>query len=289
MRNTSVHPGAAERWLPPALLLGLVLVAVAMLPLPQWYHVLIVSERGIIENGTVAIALVGAVYAWLLFRYWQSASERLTSLWYLGFVLGLVLLAGEEISWGQQWFGWKTPGEFAKLNIQQETNLHNLSGWSEQVPKILMAGGILTTGVLWPLYKARRPDADRLLGDGLRRIWPPETLWPSAVIAFALYLIGRVLIGLDLDDDLIRPYVVPLKEGHELFLILYVTLYLRSAWCTTPAARATEREVPLSGTKLRLQMTGGIQIGQRRSAPLHRRPQAPRSRQVGVREEARRK
>lgn len=213
-----------------ALLLGVIAVAVATLPLPRWYHALIVGENGIIENGTVAVAAVGVSYAWRLFRYWQATSERLTSLWYLGFVIGLVLLIGEEISWGQHWFGWKTPHDFAKLNLQRETNLHNLSGWSEQVPKILMAAGVLITGVAWPWYKARRRDADRLLGDGLRRIWPPETLWPSAVISFALYLIGRMLIGLDADADLIRPYVVPLKDGHELFLILYTTLYLRSAW-----------------------------------------------------------
>lgn len=236
-----VRAGATERWLPLALLLALAAMAVALLPIPEWYHLLIVSERGIIENGTVALSLAGAVYAWLLFRYWRSVSDRLTSLWYLGFVIGLVILAGEEISWGQQWFGWMTPRGFAQINIQGETNLHNLSGWSEQVPKLLMAGAVLVTGVLWPLYASRRRHAARLLGDGLRRIWPPETLWPSAVIAFGLWLTGRLVIGLDLDDDLIRPYVVPLKEGHELFLILYVTLYLRSAWSTRQAVRAQQQ------------------------------------------------
>ncbi|HSI74101.1 MAG TPA: hypothetical protein VK934_13065, partial [Fimbriimonas sp.] len=33
---------------------------------------------------------------------------------------------GEEISWGQRIFGWVTPREYGKLNLQGETNLHNL-------------------------------------------------------------------------------------------------------------------------------------------------------------------
>jgi hypothetical protein len=33
---------------------------------------------------------------------------------------------GEEISWGQRLFGWHTPSSYAALNVQAETNLHNL-------------------------------------------------------------------------------------------------------------------------------------------------------------------
>jgi hypothetical protein len=33
---------------------------------------------------------------------------------------------GEEISWGQRMFGWETPAQWAAMNVQGETNLHNL-------------------------------------------------------------------------------------------------------------------------------------------------------------------
>jgi len=32
----------------------------------------------------------------------------------------------EEISWGQRIFGWETPVAWKKLNLQNETNIHNL-------------------------------------------------------------------------------------------------------------------------------------------------------------------
>ncbi len=43
-------------------------------------------------------------------------------------LLSLVLLfgAGEEISWGQRVFGFATPEEINKLNVQHEFNIHNL-------------------------------------------------------------------------------------------------------------------------------------------------------------------
>ena len=43
---------------------------------------------------------------------------------------GIVLLfiAGEEISWGQRIFGYPTPDWIAERNLQEEFNLHNLSG-----------------------------------------------------------------------------------------------------------------------------------------------------------------
>lgn len=43
-------------------------------------------------------------------------------------LLGMVMLfgTGEEISWGQRIFGFATPEEINKLNVQHEFNIHNL-------------------------------------------------------------------------------------------------------------------------------------------------------------------
>ena len=41
-------------------------------------------------------------------------------------IAGIVLLVlGEEISWGQQIFGWDSFGVFNEYNYQNETNAHN--------------------------------------------------------------------------------------------------------------------------------------------------------------------
>lgn len=47
---------------------------------------------------------------------------------YFIYALSLILFfgAGEEISWGQRIFGWQTPSEMKKLNVQGETTIHNI-------------------------------------------------------------------------------------------------------------------------------------------------------------------
>ncbi len=37
-----------------------------------------------------------------------------------------LILFGEEISWGQSIFNWKTPDLFSQINFQNETNIHNI-------------------------------------------------------------------------------------------------------------------------------------------------------------------
>ena len=52
------------------------------------------------------------------------------------FVLGLALMffmgMGEEISWGQRIIGFATPEEFKTVNVQNETNIHNLEIFNDK-------------------------------------------------------------------------------------------------------------------------------------------------------------
>jgi hypothetical protein len=57
-------------------------------------------------------------------RTWISLIKQLI---YLGLALLFFFGAGEEISWGQRMFGFKTPEPLAQVNKQDELNLHNLS------------------------------------------------------------------------------------------------------------------------------------------------------------------
>lgn len=52
-----------------------------------------------------------------------SGRQRLISMTAAALALLLIL---EEISWGQQLFGWATPSAVAQINAQNETTLHNL-------------------------------------------------------------------------------------------------------------------------------------------------------------------
>jgi hypothetical protein len=57
-------------------------------------------------------------------KTWISLIKELV---YLGLALLFFFGAGEEISWGQRIFGFKTPQPLAQVNKQDELNLHNLS------------------------------------------------------------------------------------------------------------------------------------------------------------------
>ena len=52
------------------------------------------------------------------------------------FVLGLALMffmgMGEEISWGQRIIGFTTPAEIKMVNVQKETNIHNLEIFNDK-------------------------------------------------------------------------------------------------------------------------------------------------------------
>lgn len=85
-----------------------------------------VEEDGTVEWLTVVGLMMGCIVAFS--RFIRLFKKR--SWWFLLVTLGLALVlffgSGEEISWGQRIFGWKTPAYFEKHNAQHETNIHNL-------------------------------------------------------------------------------------------------------------------------------------------------------------------
>lgn len=55
--------------------------------------------------------------------------------------LVLLVMIGEELSWGQRIFGWATPDSIAAINKQGETNLHNMA--TQTFQNVLYFGGWL--------------------------------------------------------------------------------------------------------------------------------------------------
>ncbi|HMQ33877.1 MAG TPA: hypothetical protein PKD53_24300 [Chloroflexaceae bacterium] len=90
-------------------------------------YVLFVGEDGIAENLQVIFALAAGVFAALCVRPLWQQGQRLIAVLYVVFALGMVFLAGEEISWGQRIFGWETPEHMLETNRQGELNIHNLN------------------------------------------------------------------------------------------------------------------------------------------------------------------
>lgn len=97
----------------------------------KFYYSLI-KEDGIIEYGSAicwllaAVVLVPNIYKRIRFNRKSSFSI----IPHVILLLFFIVCAGEEISWGQRILGITTPELLGKINVQNETNLHNIGSIS---------------------------------------------------------------------------------------------------------------------------------------------------------------
>ncbi len=88
------------------------------------------KKEGLFENLTFVLYLLSAVAcaiaALRLQRNPTVDHHRLVASFYLVCAVVFLVVAGEEVSWGQRVFGIKTPEPLVSLNHQHETNVHNL-------------------------------------------------------------------------------------------------------------------------------------------------------------------
>lgn len=107
---------------PPIFIFGLLIVR--LWPNDIFMH--IVKEDSLIENAQFLVLIAAAIFAFFnslkLFHV-----VKIVAWLYLIASLGLFLVAGDEISWGQRLFKINTPAGFFDSNAQGETNIHNLS------------------------------------------------------------------------------------------------------------------------------------------------------------------
>ncbi len=82
-------------------------------------------ESGLYETTGAIACFVAGLLNLVSFRVWWNQKQHLASLWMLLFALGCLLLAGEEISWGQHFFKYDLSDNIVAANFQQEFNLHN--------------------------------------------------------------------------------------------------------------------------------------------------------------------
>ncbi|MBU2479145.1 MAG: hypothetical protein KKA36_08645 [Gammaproteobacteria bacterium] len=91
---------------------------------------LLFKKEGLLENLTFILYLLSAVAcAIAALRTHRNPAvdrHRMVAMFYLVCAVAFVLVAGEEVSWGQRVLDIKTPEALAALNYQQETNVHNL-------------------------------------------------------------------------------------------------------------------------------------------------------------------
>ena len=219
-------------WLPP---LMIVLVYAVRLWKIWFYQYFIESELGIVELGTPMLLLPGLWAGIQIWRHRRALPRAWLAAWLALVSVGGFYFAGEEISWGQQLFGWSTPVEISAINDQHETNFHNISSWFDQKPRLALELWVIVGGLLLPAWRALRgirfgPD------DWQYWFWPGIVCVPAAALAEAIKLPEYVkdLFGLP-------PFSIEVRysEIQEFYFALFLGLYLLSCWLRLrPRARA---------------------------------------------------
>ena len=141
------------------------------------------KEDGWVENSQVVLFLLGAVFAGAIARTLsQLAPHRGWTRVYSLAVYGLIWVSGEEVSWGQRIFGWRTPEWLAAYNLQGESNFHNLVGLSWFIDRLMYAGVLGAVLLVWVLRRRLRR------GDLRGYLWIPH---PVLIPALLCYLTGK--------------------------------------------------------------------------------------------------
>ncbi|WP_404382748.1 hypothetical protein [Caenispirillum salinarum] len=193
------------------------------------------NEFGFGENLTAALFLLSAPPA-----VWLAMADGVKQVPWLRLGLALfavlaVLVAGEEWSWGQHFFGWGTPDWMAEVNKQSETNLHNMAERAlDQKPRAIAAALILVGGVVLPLWRKRGGLAWLDRYPIAAWLMPSATLAPAALLVFLPRIFDRIQVWFNV--ALPPPFDIPTRhhqEMQETFIAMTVFLYV-----TTLALRA---------------------------------------------------
>ena len=110
------------------------------------------------------------------------------------------------------------------INDQKETNLHNVSSWFDQKPRLLLELWVLIGGVFVPLGELRR--GSRLTPAEFRYwFWPTMDCLPVAGLAILVRLPERLKELFDVES---MPLEIRYSEPQEYYFAMFLMLYLAS-------------------------------------------------------------
>jgi hypothetical protein len=153
-------------------------------------YFLLVRDYSLVEDLQVVFYLAGAVISLLLARRLRRLGRRPLAGIFLVGAVGLFLVAGEEVSWGQELWERIIPGfpdseDLRGVNAQGETTLHNLHGIGRITNMAFFA--LAAYGTLGPLLGRLVDRAGWTVGTRSALTFPRETL-PAFALAFVFFL-----------------------------------------------------------------------------------------------------
>jgi len=155
----------------------------ALLRLPERYTAL-TSESGVGELAQATMFGGAAILLWLEVRSCRRAGSSWIPLSILA--AGLSFVALEEISWGQRLLGFSVPA-LQSVNLQAETNFHNMTLWIHPFQQIVVPFITFIYGISVPLGLPGARWIARLFRRFNLPIAPPQArpLFLLATLAFA--------------------------------------------------------------------------------------------------------
>jgi hypothetical protein len=173
---------------------------------------------GLLEVGHFLMPLAGFFISLALFRFRIVRANGLLTAAAIVFALTCFYIAGEEMSWGQHFFNWSTPEYWAEINRQDETNLHNVSPWFNQRPRLVLEIGIFVGAIALPLWQlAKGPFSHPLLA----LFVPPPAALPVGLSYLLFKVVDHVTKRGHYGWILGRP-----NEVVESFMYLFILYYL---------------------------------------------------------------
>ena len=83
------------------------------------------EEGGLYETSGATACLIAGLLMLYSFKTSLSQKQHLWGFWMFFFAMGCLFIAGEEVSWGQNFFGYEMADGISSTNFQEEFNLHN--------------------------------------------------------------------------------------------------------------------------------------------------------------------
>ena len=180
--NNSGSAGTAFAIVTNVLVIAVAIYAWALLTIDPDLYYLSIQEDEYLEWSTFWAFFVAAIV--FLRQALKPAFDLRTGWFVIGLALFCLLVAMEEISWGQRIIGYQPPEYFLEFNFQQELNFHNIV--STDLRKLTTQVVILGYGVVLPIIMFV-PVIGRLL-QRIGIVPPPVELIP----AFLVTSIGQV-------------------------------------------------------------------------------------------------
>jgi hypothetical protein len=193
------------------------------------YKRLFHGEDGLIELATAGILVPALVVAAIAARLLSKRKLRLAAAILVVYAFGCFWLLGEELSWGQQIFGWQSPAYFEAQNLQGETNLHNMKFFDKKLLKWSFVIAIGIGGGLIPLGALVSGVSYRPRFHWIVWLIPTRAGFTAASVAFLVHMFVKnpAWFGLTRNKEL---HDIRLAETTELYVAIFLAVYALSLY-----------------------------------------------------------